>query len=88
MILDRSPEFCLKPLIYRFLFKTGHAPGDPLVGPFLSTELYSEQIETWSTGWCYILNIRALDLVISNKMIEIFFQYANVYSVTSMMRSF
>ena len=61
MILDRSPEFCLKPLIYRYLLKTGHVPGDPLMGPFLSLDLYLEQIEIWSTGWCYILNIRALE---------------------------
>ena len=73
MILDRSPEFCLKPLIYRYLLKTGHAPGDPLVGPFLSPELYFEQIEIWSTGWCYILNIRAVDLIVSNKMILLCF---------------
>ena len=61
MILDRSPEFCLKPLIDRYLLKTGHVPGDPLMGPFLSLDLYLEQIEIWSTGWYYILNIRALE---------------------------
>ena len=69
MIPDRSPEFCLKPVIYRYLFKTGNALGDPLVEPFLSPELYVEQIEIWSTGWCYILNIMTLDLVVSNKMV-------------------
>ena len=26
--VNRSPEFCLKLLIYRYLFETGHAPGD------------------------------------------------------------
>ena len=88
MILDRPPEFCLKPVIYRYLFKTGHAPGAPPVGPFLSPEQYSEQIEIWFTGWCYILDIRALDLVVSNKMILLCLQYANVISVNSMMRLF
>ena len=86
--MDRSPELCLKPLIYRYLLTTGHAPGDPLVEPFLSPELNFEQIEIWSTGWCYILNIRALDLVVSNKMALLCFQYVNVNSVTSMMRPF
>ena len=28
MSLDRSPEFCFKCLIYRYLLETGHAPGD------------------------------------------------------------
>ena len=88
MILDSSPEFCLKPLIYRYLLKTGHAPGNPLVRPFLSPDLCFEQIEIGSTGWCCILNIRALDLVVSNKMSLLCFQYANVNSVTSMMRPF
>ena len=64
MILGRSPEFCLKPLIYRY-----QLIGDPLVGPFLSPEIYFEQIELWSTRWCYILNIRALDILVSNRMI-------------------
>ena len=27
--IDRSPEFCLKRLIYRYILKTGHAPDDP-----------------------------------------------------------
>ena len=88
MILDRSPEFCLNPLIYRLLLKTDHALGDPLVGPILSPELYFEQIELWSTWLCYILNIRALDLVVLNKMTFLCFQYANVNSVTSMIRPF
>ena len=42
--MDRSPEFCLKLLIYMYLLKTNHAPGEPLVGPFLSPELYLKQI--------------------------------------------
>ena len=28
MTLDRSPEFCFKRLIYRYLLETGHAPDD------------------------------------------------------------
>ena len=87
MILDRPPEFCLKPVIYRYLFKTGHAPGAPC-GAIFVPRAYSEQIEIWFTGWCYILNIRALDLVVSNKMILLCLQYANVISVNSMMRLF
>ena len=70
--LDRSPELCLKPLIYRYLLKTGHAPGDPLAVPFLTPEPYFVQIEILSTGWCYILNIRALDLVVSNKRVFLY----------------
>ena len=27
--LDRSPEFCLKLIIYRYILETGHASGDP-----------------------------------------------------------
>ena len=88
MILDRSPEFCLKPLIYRYIIKTGQAPGNPLVGPFLSPELYFEQIEIWFTVWCYILNIRDLDRVISNQMVLLCYQYANGNSVTSTTRPF
>ena len=45
MILDRSPSFCSKPQIYRYLLKTGKAPGDPLVGPLLSLDRYFKQIE-------------------------------------------
>ena len=30
---DRSPEFCFKRLIYRYLLETGHAPGDLPCGP-------------------------------------------------------
>ena len=37
-------SFCLKLLTYMYLSKTNHAPGEPLVGPFLSPELYLEQI--------------------------------------------
>ena len=42
--LDRSPEFLFKPLIYMYLLKTSKSPGEPLVGLFLSPELYLEQI--------------------------------------------
>ena len=30
---DRSPEFCFKRLIYRYLLETGHAPVDLPCGP-------------------------------------------------------
>ena len=30
---DRSPEFCFKRLIYRYLLETGHAPDDLPCGP-------------------------------------------------------
>ena len=43
MTLDRSPEFCLKLLIYIYLLKTGYSPGDPDVVPCLSPELYFEK---------------------------------------------
>ena len=33
MTLDRSPEFCFKRLIYRYLLETGHAPDDLPCGP-------------------------------------------------------
>ena len=75
--LDRSTEFCLKRLIYRYILKIGFAPDDPLVGPFLSPEPYLEQILIWSTGRCYILNIRAIDLVVSNKWIVLCFHYVS-----------
>ena len=31
--LDRSPEFCFKRLIYRYLLETVHAPDDLPCGP-------------------------------------------------------
>ena len=37
-------SFCLKLPIYMYLLKTNHAPGEPLVGLFLSPELFLEQI--------------------------------------------
>ena len=33
MTLYRSPEFCFKRLIYRYLLETGHAPDDLSRGP-------------------------------------------------------
>ena len=36
--LDRSPEFCFKHLIYRYLLETGHAPDDLPCGPCLVPE--------------------------------------------------
>ena len=38
MTLDRSPEFCFKRLIYRYLLETGHAPDDLPCGPCLVPE--------------------------------------------------
>ena len=35
MVLNCSPEFCLK-LIYRFLLKVDHVSGDTWDGPFLA----------------------------------------------------
>ena len=29
MTMVRSSEFCFKDLIYRYIFETGHAPGNP-----------------------------------------------------------
>ena len=46
MILDRSPEFLFKTssLYVSIKNQTDHAPGEPLVGPFMSPELYLESI--------------------------------------------
>ena len=33
MTLDRSPEFCFKRLIYRYLLETGDVPDDLPGGP-------------------------------------------------------
>ena len=44
-----------------YLLKTDHAPVEPLVGPFLSPELYLERIN--------LSDIRDLDLVVSNQEI-------------------
>ena len=52
MTLDRSPEFLFKTHNLYVSIKTYHAPGEPLVGPFLSPELYLGQIYIWST-WRY-----------------------------------
>ena len=30
---DRSPEFCFKRIIYRYLLETGHVPDDLPCGP-------------------------------------------------------
>ena len=45
-----------------YLLKTYHAPGEHLVRPFLSTELYLEQNEYGPLG-----KIMDLDLVVSNQ---------------------
>ena len=44
MTLDRSPEFWFKTSNLYVSFITDQAPGEPLVGPFLSPELNLEQI--------------------------------------------
>ena len=36
--MDRSPEFCFKHLIYKYLFETGHAPDDLSCGPCSAPE--------------------------------------------------
>ena len=44
MTLDRSPEFCFKRLIYRYLLETGHALDDPalwsMFGPIVIIRTY------------------------------------------------
>ena len=35
---DRSPEFCLKPIIYRYLLETGNVPDDLPCGPYSAPE--------------------------------------------------
>ena len=42
--LDRSPEFLFKTSNLYVSIKTSKAPGELLVGPFFSTELYLEKI--------------------------------------------
>ena len=44
MTMDRSPEFLFKTSYLYVSIKTDHASGEPLVGQFLSLELYLEQI--------------------------------------------
>ena len=44
MTLDRSPEFLFKTSNLYVAIKNGPRSGEPLVGPFLSPELYLEQI--------------------------------------------
>ena len=41
---NKEGKVTLDPLIHMYLFKTGHAPGDPLVGPFLFPDPYIDQI--------------------------------------------
>ena len=36
MTRDRSPEFCFKRLICKYLLETGNAPGDLLDGSYLA----------------------------------------------------
>ena len=68
VILFRSPDFCLKPQIYRYLSKTDHPGG----AGFVPRSLFN-QIEIWSTDCYHILIIRSLDLVVSNKMFSFIF---------------
>ena len=49
MTLDRSPEYLFKTSYLLYLLNTYHPPGETLVGPFLSPELYLEQFKIWST---------------------------------------
>ena len=67
MTLGRSPEFCLKPLIYMYLLKTDHAPGELLVGPFLSQGSIFSKSKYSPLG-----DATYLDLVVSNKRIFMF----------------
>ena len=46
MTLDRSPEFCFKRLIYRYLLETGHAPDD------LPCGTCSAQTHNWNIVKC------------------------------------
>ena len=49
--MERSPEISFKTSsLYVAIKKIDHAPGEPLVGPVLSPELYLEQMNllfTW-----------------------------------------
>ena len=49
--LDRSPEFLFKASYLYVSIKNWPRSGEPLVGPFLSPELYLEQIFIWSIHW-------------------------------------
>ena len=44
MILDRLPESLFKTSNLYVLLNSYHAPGEPLVGPLLSPELYLAKI--------------------------------------------
>ena len=44
MTFDRSPEVLFKTSNLNMCFKTDHAVDEPLVAPFLSLELFLEQI--------------------------------------------
>ena len=48
MTLDRSPEFCFKRLIYRYLWETGNAPDDVPCGHVRS------QSHNWNIFKCCI----------------------------------
>ena len=68
MALNHSPEFCLK-LIYRYLLKTGHFPGDDWGGHFLPQchKLYT--LCRSLLGDVTLPDINALVLVVSDKKI-------------------
>ena len=67
MTLDRSPEYLFKTSNLYVSIKTDHAPGEPLVGPFLSPELYFK--------YGPLGDIRDLDLEVSNQEIL----YVSIY---------
>ena len=56
MVLNCLAEFCLK-LAYRYLFKADHVPGDTWSGAFFGPRGII----------CYISNIKALGLMVSDK---------------------
>ena len=75
MALNPSPEFCLKLTWYRYLLKADHVPGDTWgeasFGP--RSIIWTNLVE--ATRWCYISNIKALGLVVSEEKIFSCFPY-------------
>ena len=56
-------SFCLKPLIYMYLFKTDHALVNPLWGHFVPRALFEANLNMVHP----LDDIRDLDLVVSNQ---------------------
>ena len=48
MTIDRSPEFCFKRLIYRYILETGYAPDDLPCGPCRF------QSHNWNIFKCFV----------------------------------